>query len=152
MTILQRGRLKKSNIDRVIIIFNGSEFLQVCQLYRYLYGEGTNLQTSVNFRTFAALYLRLLKVQTWELYSVILRRSLQWCRRIFPNWSMSKVEKSMEGSIKGLVPKEFCFFNFCFKPFLTSRSMFSMLPVSDLMTSSYFYVKMCAFHTFLCQE
>ena len=134
------------NIDRVIIIFNGSEFLQDCQLYSYSYGEVTNLQTSVNFRTFAALYLRLLRAichfQTSELYSVILRRSLQWCRRIFPNWSMSKVEKSMEGSIKGLVPKEFCFFNFCFKPFLPSRSMFSMLPVSDLMRSSYFYVKM----------
>ena len=31
--------------------------------------------------------------------NLTLRCSFQWCRRIFPNWSMSKVEKTVEGSI-----------------------------------------------------
>ena len=30
---------------------------------------------------------------------LILRRSLQWWRRVFSNWSLSKVEKTVEGSI-----------------------------------------------------
>ena len=33
---------------------------------------------------------------------LILARSFQWCRRIFPNLSMSNVEKTVEGSIPNL--------------------------------------------------
>ena len=29
----------------------------------------------------------------------------QWCRRIFPDWSMSEVEKTVKGSIKGAVSR-----------------------------------------------
>ena len=47
---------------------------------------------------------------------LILRRSFQWCRRISPSWSMSNVEKTMEGSIPNL-----CFFYFL-KVLLLSRA------------------------------
>ena len=41
----------------------------VAKFYRRLYGGGINIQTSVNFRNFADLYLRSFKAyhfQTWQ--------------------------------------------------------------------------------------
>ena len=53
-----------------------------------------HVQTSVNFRTFADLHFRSLRTVSLSNFA---RRSSQCCRRIFPNYSMSKVEKTLEG-------------------------------------------------------
>ena len=58
-------------------------------------------KTSVNFRSFAELYLRSLMTHHSSSNSanlLISRRSFQWCQRIFPNLSMSKIEETEEGS------------------------------------------------------
>ena len=60
---------------------------------------------SVNFRNFAELYIAtipsLAKDASLSNLAIllILRRSFQWCRRIFPNWSIKKVEKTVKRSI-----------------------------------------------------
>ena len=41
---------------------------------------------------------------TFKLSLLILRCSFKWCRQIFPNWSMSKVEKTVEEA--ALQPEE----------------------------------------------
>ena len=50
--------------------------------------EGTNLpptiQMSMNFRNFVAVYLYITVLN--------LRRTFQWCRWMFPNFSMSKLK------------------------------------------------------------
>ena len=55
--------------------------------------EGTNLpptiQTSMNFRNFVAVYMYITVLN--------LRCTFQWCRWMFPNFSMSKVEKPWKG-------------------------------------------------------
>ena len=57
--------------------------------------EGTNLpptiQTYMNFRNFVAVYMYITVLN--------LRCTFQWCRWMFPNLSMSKVEKTVERSI-----------------------------------------------------
>ena len=58
-------------------------------------------KTSVNFRSFAKLYLRSLMTNHSSSNSanlLISRRSFHWCQRIFPNLSMSKIEETEEGS------------------------------------------------------
>ena len=78
--------------------------LKVMKFLRRLYGGwggGTNFgghrvckQKSVTFRNFADLYRRTEDVSLSNLAPLlILWGSFQWCRQIFPNWSMSKVEK-----------------------------------------------------------
>ena len=57
------------------------------------------VQVCVKFRDFEELYFRYLffnKSLSNEAILLILRRSFNWCRRIFPNLSMSKVEKNRE--------------------------------------------------------
>ena len=60
------------------------------------------IQMSVDFRSFVELYLfaHLQDVSLSNLaILLIVMGSLQWCRRIFPDLSMSKVEKNVEVSI-----------------------------------------------------
>ena len=69
-------------------------------------GGGTNFgghrvckQKPVTFRNFADLYRRTKDVSLSNLAPLlILWGSFQWCRQIFPNWSMSKVEKTVEAA------------------------------------------------------
>ena len=57
------------------------------------------IQTSLNFRNFASLYLRSFKHSLSNLASLlILRRTSQWRRRTFPNLSMSELKKTVEVS------------------------------------------------------
>ena len=62
---------------------------QVCAPY---------IQASVKFRDFEKPYRQLVFNKSLSNLAVllILRRSFQWWRRIFPNLSMSKVEKNRE--------------------------------------------------------
>ena len=70
---------------------------------------GTNLpltiQASVNFPNFAELYLRSLTTYHFQIRQIltnnflILRPPFQWCWWIFPNLSMSKIEKKVKRSI-----------------------------------------------------
>ena len=54
------------------------------------------IQASVKFLHFEKLYLRYFStISNWAIL-LTLRRSFQGCRRIFPNLSMSKVEKNRE--------------------------------------------------------
>ena len=60
------------------------------------------IQMSVDFRSFVELYIsaHLQDVSLSNLaILLILMGSLQWCRRIFPDLSMSKIEKNVEVSI-----------------------------------------------------
>ena len=64
--------------------------------------EPPTIQTPVNLRNFVELYIRSLKTykSLSNLASVLtLQCSFQWCKKIFPNMSMSKVEKTKKGSI-----------------------------------------------------
>ena len=77
------------------------------EIYRRLYdGSGgggvgevaPTIQKSVKFHNFEELYLRSLKTYHFQIWQFLLvsKSSFQWCRRIFPNLSMSKVEKVRE--------------------------------------------------------
>ena len=65
---------------------------QVCAPY---------IQASVKFRDFENPYRQLVFNKSLSNLAIllILRRSFQWCRRIFPNLSMSKVEKTVKRSV-----------------------------------------------------
>ena len=71
---------------------------KVAKIYGRLYVGGKfvppTIQTSVKFRDFEELYILVFNKSFPNLaILLILRRSFEWCRRIFPNLSMSKVEK-----------------------------------------------------------
>ena len=62
-----------------------------------------NIQMSLNFATLRSYIFISFQQITLKLGSflLILWCSFQWCQRIFPDWPMSKVEETMEGSIRG---------------------------------------------------
>ena len=60
------------------------------------------IQTSIHFCNFAELFLpSLTKTYHFQILAMllILRHSLQWCQRIFLNWFISKVGRTMKRSI-----------------------------------------------------
>ena len=86
---------------------------------------------SVNFRNFAELYIAtipsLAKDASLSNLAIllILRRSFQWCRRIFPNWSIKKVEKTVKRSIVSKKKKLNieCFHMTSRRPYWCSKTM-----------------------------
>ena len=74
------------------------EIRKVLKIYRRLYG---GRQTSVKFRDFEEHISSLVFNKSLSSLAVllILRRFFQWCRQIFPYFSISKVEKTVEESV-----------------------------------------------------
>ena len=58
----------------------GANYTNVCK-FSQLFGAIFSLASDVTLLNLTVL--------------LISRRSFQWCKRIFPNWSMSKVEKTV---------------------------------------------------------
>ena len=93
---------------------------KVAKFYRRLYG-GRQVcaplpthpyQRLQNFATLRSYIFVFNKSLSNLAILLILRRSFQWCRRIFPNLSVSKVEKT--------VKRYFCTELICFCPYLGS--------------------------------
>ena len=79
------------------------QLLKVTKLYRLLYGGGHKLTPHhTNICKFSELYLRSLKMLSLSNLAIILlilRCSFRWCQRVFSNWPIQKVEKTMKRSI-----------------------------------------------------
>ena len=89
-----RGHHRKERL-KISIVPQSCEILQTFVQA----GGGTNLPptmlTSVNFLNFVELYPLLYNLASL----LMLRRFFQWCWRIFPNLSTSKLERTMKRSI-----------------------------------------------------
>ena len=85
---LKAIRLKRAKIQRTKAVWWGAS------LYPPPYKRPQNFVTLRSYNYFRFFFNKLLPNFLKFLFLLILKRFFQWCRRIFPNLSMSKVEKN----------------------------------------------------------